>query len=85
MKNKGKLVCCAVIAAVIINIVLPKLVAPLATKEEAMPPHGAKHLSLKGQVMHMLVHHDQVPLTSSVVVAVIVGLSVCVASNCVKR
>jgi hypothetical protein len=30
---------------------------------------------MKGQVVHMLVHHNQVPWTSSIVVALIVGLS----------
>lgn len=48
---------------------------PLATQEEIKPPNGASNLSLKGQFMHMLVHHGQVPFTSSVIVALIVGLS----------
>tara|TARA_B100001115_G_C15445903_1_gene209695 strand:- start:37 stop:321 length:285 start_codon:yes stop_codon:yes gene_type:complete len=66
----------SVLIAVIINIVLPYLLKPFATKKEIKPPNGAHNLSFKEQLMHMFVHHAQVPLTSSVIVAVIVSLSV---------
>ena len=46
-----------------------------ATQEEIKPPKGASQLSVKGQFMHMMVHHGQVPFMSSVIVAIIVGLS----------
>ena len=84
MKHKEKLIWCSVLIAVVINIVLPMIVTPFATKEEASPSNGAHHLSFKGQIMHMLVHHGHVPFSSSVIVAVIVGISVCLASNCAK-
>ena len=72
----NRLICYSIFVAVIINLVLPKLVMPFATKEEVKPPNGADKLSFKGQLMHMLVHHGQVPLTSSIIVALIVFLSI---------
>ena len=65
-----------VIIGVIINIMLTLLLTPLATKDEVKPPDGASKLSYKSQFMHMIVHHGQVLFTSSLIVAVLVGLSV---------
>lgn len=65
----------AVIVSVILNIVLPKVLKPYATEEEIKPPNGAVSLSMKGQFMHMMVHHNQVPIMSSMIVALIVFLS----------
>ena len=48
----------------------------MATEKQISPPNGADKLNLFDQIIHMLVHHAQVPLTSSVIVALIVGLSV---------
>ena len=75
---KGEISCIAnaIFYSVVLNIVLPMVVAPFATKDEIKPPNGAENLSFKSQIMHMLVHHKQVPLASSLVVALIVGLSV---------
>ena len=69
----------SVIIAVLINLILPALIQPFATKAQVTPPHGAKNLSFFDQLIHMLVHHSQVPLTSSIIVAVIIGLSVYLA------
>ena len=75
---KGEISCIAnaIFYSVVLNIVLPMVVAPYATEDEIKPPNGAENLSFKSQIMHMLVHHKQVPLASSLVVALIVGLSV---------
>ena len=62
--------------SVVLNLVLPMIVSPLATPQEKNPPKGATSLSPKGQFMHMLVHHNQVPFVSSLIVALIVALSV---------
>ena len=48
----------------------------VATEEEISPPNGAENLSLKGQFVHMMVHHNQVPFMSSLIIALIVGLSI---------
>tara|TARA_Y100001970_G_C14021438_1_gene743742 strand:- start:286 stop:540 length:255 start_codon:yes stop_codon:yes gene_type:complete len=66
----------AVFYSVVLNLVLPFILSPFATLEEIKPPNGAHNLSLKSQFMHMMVHHKQVPLMSSFIVALIVGLSV---------
>ena len=66
----------SILFAVILNILLPLILSPFATKEEKNPPNGAKNLSYKGQFMHMIVHHGQVPFMSSIIVAIVVGLSV---------
>tara|TARA_B100000963_G_C22467190_1_gene598404 strand:+ start:417 stop:665 length:249 start_codon:yes stop_codon:yes gene_type:complete len=65
-----------VIFGVLLNIFLPLVLKPFATEEEIKPTNGAASLSLKGQFMHMMVHHNQVPFMSSVIIAIIVGLSV---------
>ena len=61
----------------IISLILaPFLLEPFATPEEVKPPNGAAKLPLKSQFMHMMVHHNQVPFMSSVIIAIMVGLSV---------
>ena len=85
MNAKNKLICCSVVIAVVLNVVLPLVVTPFATHAEVHPPHGAHNLSFKEQIMHMLVHHGQVPVTSSLIVAVIVAVSVCLGSHCLKK
>ena len=73
---------CVVAIAVIINLLLPMIMKPFATEEEIKPSSGASNLSMKGQIMHMLVHHAQVPISSSIVVAVIVIVSVSLCMCC---
>ena len=75
MKSGYSCVINTVIYAVIINLVLPMVVKPFAIPEEIKPPNGADKLSFKSQLMHMLVHHAQVPLTSSLIIVLIVFLS----------
>jgi hypothetical protein len=79
-----KLVCYSILVGVVINLILPKIVMPYATKEEIKPPNGAENLSFKEQLMHMLVHHGQVPLSSSIIIAVIIFLSVIVGKRLCK-
>jgi len=62
--------------SIVLNIVLPMILTPMALPEEIKPPKGAVKLSLKGQFMHMMVHHNQVIVMSSLIVALIVFLSV---------
>ena len=66
----------SIIMGILINLVLPMVLLPLATPEEKKPPNGAASLPLKSQFMHMMVHHNQVPFMSSVIIAIMVGLSV---------
>jgi len=82
---KDKVIYLAVVIGVVINLVLPFVLKPLATQDEISPPNGASQLSLKGQGMHMFVHHAQVPFSSSVIVAIIVFLSVLLAKICCNK
>tara|TARA_B100001093_G_C26119480_1_gene714285 strand:- start:39 stop:320 length:282 start_codon:yes stop_codon:yes gene_type:complete len=75
-ENKYYCIVNAIIFGVILNLVLPLIFKPLATQEEINPSNGAASLSMKGQFMHMMIHHGQVPFMSSVIIAIIVGLSV---------
>lgn len=65
----------SIIIAILINLILPQVLKPFATEDEIKPPNGAANLSIKEQLMHMFVHHAQVPITSSIIVAIIVLLS----------
>ena len=76
MKSGYSCVLNTCIYAVVLNLVLPIVAKPFATKDEIKPPNGADKLSFKSQVMHMLVHHAQVPLTSSLIIVLIVSLSI---------
>lgn len=68
-----------IIIAVLINLILPFLIRPFATADQIKPPKGAEFLSFPSQLMHMFVHHAQVPLSSSIIIAVIVGLALYLA------
>ena len=72
----NKVVLKSAIVGILLNLVLPFILNPFATEEEIKPPNGAAQLSLKSQFMHMMVHHNQVPFMSSLIIALIVGLSV---------
>lgn len=78
---KNNLLIQAILVSIIINLLLPQMVKPFATPQQIKPPNGAENLSFPDQIMHMLVHHGQVPLTSSLIVALVVGLSICVAKK----
>ena len=66
----------SIIYGISLNLILPLILKPYATEKEKTPPNGAASLSMKEQFMHMMVHHNQVPFMSSVIIAIIVGLSV---------
>tara|TARA_Y100000768_G_C23834790_1_gene613134 strand:- start:35 stop:292 length:258 start_codon:yes stop_codon:yes gene_type:complete len=64
------------IVGILINLILPQILIRFATPNEINPPNGAAKLSIKEQLMHMFVHHAQVPLTSSIIIAIIVISSI---------
>ena len=75
MNKNLKIVLIASLVGILLNVILSFVLSPFATKEEHSPSNGANNLSFKSQIMHMLVHHKQVIFTSSLIVAVLVGLS----------
>ena len=76
MKINFKLVISSVVISIILNIVLSLLLSNFATQDEVKPPNGASSLNVKGQFMHMMVHHKQVLPMSSFIVGLVVFLSV---------
>ena len=76
MKREGDCILNAVFMSIVLNLVLSYGLSPFATEDEVTPPQGANNLSLKSQFMHMLVHHKQVPLMSSLIVGLVTGLAV---------
>lgn len=76
--TKEKFINISITAAIIgslLNIALASMSLPLATDDEISPPNGAANLPIKSQLIHMLVHHNQVLLTSSAIVFALVFLS----------
>lgn len=63
------------IVGVILNIVLSVVFSAHATPSQVKPPNGAANLDFFDQIMHMLVHHKQVLLTSSLIIFVIIFIS----------
>tara|TARA_Y100000591_G_C21755881_1_gene657332 strand:- start:629 stop:913 length:285 start_codon:yes stop_codon:yes gene_type:complete len=67
----------AIFMGVLLNIILSLLFPPFATNEEKKRPQlQAASLPLKGQFMQMMVHHNKILFMSSLIIALIVGLSV---------
>ena len=56
-------------------MIVPKILNNFATPEQIKPPNGAIKLNLFDQIMHMFVHHNQVPFSSSIIISIIIGLS----------
>jgi hypothetical protein len=74
-----------VIVGVAINLILPALIKPYATENQITPPNGADNLELYDQLIHMFVHHAQVPLSSSIIIAIIVSLSIYIGKIIKKK
>lgn len=72
MKLKQKM--CAVVVAVLLNLTLPQLAKLVATDKQKQM---TKQTGVVDKVMHMLVMHADTPITSSLIVSLIVCFSVC--------
>ena len=66
--------------AVGINLILPKIVKPFATQKE-IKPTNPKELNFKEKLVHIMVHHEQLPISSSLVVGAVVGLSILISNK----
>ena len=64
-----------IVISILINILLPFLIKLFASDIQITPPNGGASLEFFGQLMHMFVHHAQVPIASSLIVAIIVAAS----------
>ena len=71
----------AVLYAVALNLLLPMFAVKFATDEEKKPKGCPSKLSLKSQIMHMMYHHSKTPVSSSLIVAVIVAVAITLGYN----
>ena len=69
----------SLLIGILINLIVPKILNKFATPDQIKPPNGATELNLFDQIMHMFVHHNQVPLSSSLIIAIIIGLSLLIS------
>jgi len=76
MNRNLKIVLISIVISILLNLLIPFTLSEFATQDQIKPPNGAPNLPFWDQLMHMFVHHKQVPVTSSIIVAVIVGVSV---------
>ncbi len=79
MKKKQSLFLKTAAVAIVLNVVLSQLLSTFATAEEKKMSHDTSKLSLKSQIMNMLVHHKHVMVSSSLVVGLVAGLSCWIA------
>jgi hypothetical protein len=70
---------CVVVIAVLINLILPQIVVAIKGNDKMNNGSGVWN-----QIVDMLVHHAHTPVTSSVIVALIVALSMWLCCCCVK-
>lgn len=84
LQHNHKVLLCSVVVGVLLNLALPAILKSYATPKQVNPPNGAHKLPFLDQVMHMFVHHAHVPISSSVIIAVIVFVSVMVGHACAK-
>tara|TARA_B110001469_G_C9648929_1_gene330125 strand:- start:8150 stop:8383 length:234 start_codon:yes stop_codon:yes gene_type:complete len=74
MKQNCNMILCAIVVAVLLNLVVPQV----------LKGSGGQHSSGKtiGQeIKDMMTHHANTPVSSSIVMAVIVGVSVWVCCS----
>jgi hypothetical protein len=50
------------VVGVVLNVFFSAVLSPFATQDQKTPPLHVQELSYFSQMMHMLVHHNQVPI-----------------------
>ena len=77
MNTTSKIILYTVILAILVNLLLPLIAGQFATEDQKKPPTGdASDLNMWDQIMHMLYHHKQVPVSSSIIIALISVITV---------
>ena len=71
----------APLVAVILNVVLPFVIAPFASEKEKNACIKDGGLNPKEKFMVMLLHHKEMPVMSSAIVALVVVLSVVIGEK----
>ena len=80
MNNFGLtvLIYSSVLIAILLNLILTQIFIQLATKEEKKL--NDENLGIKGNIMKLIYHNSKIPLTSSVLIGLLVGLAVYLGS-----
>jgi hypothetical protein len=76
MNSEMECIMNAVIVCVLLNLVVPQVLKPFATPEELNPPNGSDKLSLKSLLVHKFVRRAEVPVESSITIALVVASSI---------
>ena len=71
----------AALVAIVLNLVLPFIVSPIATDKEKNACIKDTELNLKEKFMVMLLHHKHMPIMSSAIVALVLTVSVILAER----
>jgi len=74
MKNNCNTILCAIVVAVLINLVVPQVL-------RGKGGHQASGKTIGQEIKDMMTHHANTPVSSSIVVAIIVGVSVWVCCS----
>ena len=69
----------AALISMVLNLILPYFVSPFATEKEKNACIKDKNLSFKEKFMIMLLHHQLMPVMSSVIGAIVLLVSVTLA------
>ena len=73
------LLLCSMLMGVVVNLVVPYLGTLVASDKQK--DHHHKPEGLVDEAMTMLVHHARTPISSSIVVAIVIGAAVYLAQN----
>ena len=73
----GELSCMLKVVGIFIVLLttLPLIAKNFTTEEEIKPLGGIQNLTMKGKIMHLMVHFSQFPLESVLVLGTLVALS----------
>ena len=66
----------SILIGVLINLILPLILKRFATTREIRSRGSTDRFTYKGQFMSMMVNHNKIPFISSIVVAIIIGISI---------
>jgi len=73
------LLLCSMVMGILVNLVVPYLATLVASEKQK--DHHHKPDGIVDEAMTMLVHHANTPVSSSIVVAIVVGAAVYLAQN----
>jgi len=79
-----KLVLVSAIIAVLLNIIFSIFMSHVASPGQKNPPNVGD-LNFWGQIVHMMIHHKKVLLSSSTIVFLVVALSTALGAQITKQ